>query len=103
MTSRKAWLQGDICYRTGLQWRQILLIADHGQGNQGHHLKEIKFQFSDDQVKVILKKQGPHGAQVAFLSAETVDQALWALSLSMKAKQLKWYADRYAAYRFDNT
>lgn len=83
-------------YGMGLNLNALCLIANVPHGRQDHVLKEIKIQFKEEHCLVILKKATPSGGQVAFLQAEDLAWALWAMAHGIKAKTIKWKTDKWA-------
>lgn len=91
-----AWLEGDICYQTGLYWRSLVHLTGLPGKKSGHRLTSIRLDFIESGIRIILKKQTPKGPKIAFLNCTDFDAALWVMSQSIKAKKLKWREDRYA-------
>jgi len=96
MKSSKAWLQGDICYQTGLYVRSIVHLLHHGRTTKGHKFKSVQVNFKEDSVLIILKKESPKGPQIAFVEARSFTAALWGMQQEITSKRIAWKADKWA-------
>lgn len=101
MPKQRGWQLGDICYETGRRWRSLVHLIRPTSGKMGHRMTEVRLQFKDDTVLLILKKDTPKGPQIAFLEAESFDTALWVLEDAVKAKRVPWKRDRWRTMRID--
>ena len=70
-------------------------------GRAGHYLKEVKIILKKESVLIVLKKDGPKEAQVAFIEAAEFDEAIWVLSQEIKSKRVQWKEDRWRKMRVD--
>lgn len=101
MPRQRAHQQGDICYQTGKHWRTLVHLIRPKSGKAGHYLTEIKIQLKQDRVLIVLKKDSPGGPQVAFVSAEDFDGAIWVLAQEITSKKLRWRVDEWEIRRVD--
>lgn len=70
------------------------LISD-GETVRGHRFREIRVQWKDDSVLVILKKDSPKGPQIAFLEGIGFEEAIYITASAIKAKSVPWKLDKW--------
>lgn len=99
MPRQRAWQEGDPCYQTGLHWRSLIYLVRPQKGVAGHFLKEIKIQFKEDKILIILKKDSPKGPMVAFIEARRFGEVVWVMAHLIKSKQLRWRLDEWEMRR----
>jgi len=85
----------------GRNWNYIKLITGHAARWSKHNLKGINFQFLEDRVRIVIKKDSPKGPQVAFLEGSNADEALYNLAYAIKSKTLRWRPDKFRTTRRD--
>jgi len=85
----------------GRNWNALKLLTGLGEGRRGHRLVAIDIRFNAATVTVLLKKDSPKGAMVAFLEARTLDDALWVTAKAVKSKRVPWKPDKYRTMRND--
>lgn len=85
------------CLANGRNIRALVLLTNSPQGVGGHTLKSIQIQFRETDVLIILKKDSPKGAKVAFIEANGLDDALYVMASLIKAKRVPWRDDRWAS------
>lgn len=79
----------------GRNWNTIRLLTGKNAGMGGHVLRQVNFHFKGTSILIILKKDSPKGPMVAFLEAETLDDALFVLATAIKAKTIDWRPDKW--------
>lgn len=85
----------------GRNWNAIRLLTGLANGRSGHTLQQINFHFKDATVLIIMKKDSPRGPKVAFLEANTLDDALWVAATAVKSKKVPWKDDKWRSTRSD--
>ena len=81
--------------QNGRNFNAVRLLTGGDAGKNGHRLTAINFSFKDTTVLIILKKDTPTGAKVAFLEASSLDDALYVLATTIKSKTVPWRDDRW--------
>lgn len=101
----KAWHSKDDgnVSANGRNWNCLRLLTGLGQEKAGHRMKQINFQFKDNHILLILKKDSPKGPMVAFIECEDLDKSLWVAASLTKSKQIPWKADKWGTMRKDKT
>jgi hypothetical protein len=96
-----AQMYGHNVVANGRNWNAVKLLTGTPHGRRGHKLTGITFTIKDDCVLITLKKTTPKGKQVAFITANTLDDALYVMASGIKAKNLRWKADKWGSIRSD--
>lgn len=87
----------------GRNWNALKLLTGLGQERMGHRLTAVNIQLKPNSVLIILKKDSPKGAMIAFLEAKGLDEALWVMASMVKAKRIPWKPDKWRSTRNDKT
>jgi hypothetical protein len=88
-------------FAIGTNWLALRHLTGLQNGRSGHRLVSIQIQFRDSNTTMILKKDSPKGAEVAFVSGVTLEDAIWVLACEIKAKTLRWRKDEWRSMRSD--
>lgn len=70
------------------------LVAD-GKERRGHKFLEIRLQWKDDSLLVILKKDSPKGPEIAFIEGDTLEEAVYVMAHMVKSKTVPWKQDKW--------
>jgi len=85
----------------GRNFNAVRLLTGLSAGKSGHTLRQISFQFKDETVLIVMKKDSPKGPKVAFLEAYTLDDALYVAASAIKSKTIPWKDDKWRSMRSD--
>ena len=85
----------------GRNFNAIRLLTGKTTGVKGHILRQVNFHFKDNSILIILKKDSPKGPMVAFMEAESLDDALWVVACAIKHKRIPWKPDKWRTTRSD--
>lgn len=87
--------------QNGRNLNTIRLLTGLSAGKSGHTLRQVNFQFKDETVLIVLKKDSPNGPMVAFIEAYNLDDALFVLAGAIKSKKVPWKPDKWGSMRND--